>query len=240
MKGQIPVAKDLMPRHIALIMDGNGRWAKIHNVPRKIGHREGAKAFNKIAEYAQTIGIEYLTVYAFSTENWKRSKEEVDALMSLLESYLEKLDEFAKKNIRLIVLGDMGPLSPSLVKKIKLAEEQSKNNTGMTVNIALNYGGRDELVNAVKKIATFCEKGELSSNDITEKMISENLYTGHQPDPDVIIRPSGEKRLSNFLLWQAAYAELVFMDVLWPDFSERDLDKAIVEYANRDRRFGGR
>ena len=230
---------ELMPKHIAIIMDGNRRWAKQRNMPVKLGHKQGAETLKKIVRYANKIGIKYMTVYAFSTENWKRSEEEVSALMNLLENYL---DEFSKQanteNIVINVLGSMKELSESLQNKIRETIERTKNNTGIIFNIALNYGGRDEIVKAVKNIANQVKDGEIEVEDINEEIISNNLYTQGQPDPDLLIRTSGEIRLSNFLPWQLVYSEFLFIDKNWPDFTEEDLDNAIIEYQKRTRKFG--
>lgn len=228
------------PEHIAIIMDGNRRWAKKRNLPIKLGHREGAKTLEKIVRHAKKIGIKYLTVYAFSTENWKRSKDEVDALMELLQRYL---DDFAKKadteNIKVVVLGDSEPFNESLRKSINEAMERTKENTGIIFNICLNYGGRDELVKATKKIASKIKNGEIGIDDITEETISENLYTKNIPDPDLMIRTSGEIRTSGFLIWQLAYTEFIFLEKYWPDFDEDDLENCIEIYQKRNRKFGG-
>lgn len=228
------------PEHIAIIMDGNRRWAKKKNLPIKLGHREGAKTLEKIVRYAKTLGVKYLTVYAFSTENWKRSEDEVNALMELLERYL---NDFAKKadteNIKVVVLGDPEPFSESLRKSIDLAMERTKDNTGITFNICLNYGGRDEIVKATKKIASKVKDGEISLYDINEELISENLYTKNIPDPDLMIRTSGEMRTSGFLIWQLSYTEFIFLEKYWPDFDEDDLENCIEIYQKRHRKFGG-
>ena len=229
-----------LPQHIGIIMDGNGRWAKLRGQPRTFGHRAGAKTFRKIVEHCYKRHIPYVTVYAFSTENWKRPKDEVNSIMRLLGEYLDEAFSHEKEDqhIRVKILGDIAPLAPELQQKIRRLEEKSAHCQGITVNIALNYGGRDELVHSMKTLARRVQSGELSPEDITEEMISDSLYTGGQPDPDLIIRPSGELRLSNFLIWQAAYSEFVFMDILWPDFGPDDLDRALEEYAKRSRRFG--
>ena len=231
--------KENMPRHIAIIMDGNRRWAKKQGRSASYGHKEGAKTLEKIVRYANKIGLEYITVYAFSTENWKRAEDEVKALMMLLQSYL---DDYSKRadteNIRVKILGDISALSEGMQKSIIKCMERTKDNTGVTFNIALNYGGRDEILKAVKQIAVKVKKNEIDPEDITEEMISENLYTKEEPDPDLVIRTSGELRLSNFLTWQSVYSELLFIDKNWPDFSEEDLDDAIIEYQKRTRKFG--
>lgn len=227
------------PRHIAIIMDGNGRWAKKRGIPRTAGHAAGASTFKNIARYANKIGIEYMTVYAFSTENWKRPKEEVDNIINLLRDYLKDAKNFKDENIKVKFIGNTSVFDDEIKALIKDAECSSENATGMQLNIALNYGGRDEIVHAVKKIGKMIENADLTTLDITEDLISENLYTSGQPDPDFIIRPSGECRLSNYLIWQSAYAEFCFLDILWPDFKPKDLDKAIEEFKNRNRRFGG-
>lgn len=231
----------ILPVHIGIIMDGNGRWAKKRGMPRMAGHRAGANNFRTITRYCNSIGIKYLTVYAFSTENWKRPKEEVDALMALFKDYLEEaLRDFREENIRTRFIGDKTQFSESLQKLIKETEELSADKTGLVLNIAMNYGGRDELVTAVRNIARKAADGELSADDISEETISSLLYTAGQPDPDLIIRPSGEYRTSNFMLWQSAYSEYVFFDeILWPDFTTDDLEKAIDIYNKRNRRFGG-
>lgn len=225
----------MFPRHIGIIMDGNGRWAEKRMLPRTAGHVQGAKAFKKCTRYCMKLGLECVTFYAFSTENWKRPKDEVDAIMKLFSQYLDEASEMTEENVRLVFLGDPEPLSEELKRKIKYVTEGSANNTGLTCCIAINYGGRDDIVHAVKSIVS--EK--VPAEEISESLITERLYTAGLPEVDLIIRPSGEQRLSNFLIWQAAYAEYVFMDVLWPDFSEKDLDYAISEYAKRNRRFGG-
>ena len=228
-----------VPQHIAIIMDGNGRWAKQRGLPRNAGHRQGAKVFETICDYCQKIGVKYVTAYAFSTENWKRPQNEVDAIMDLLRSYLKEAAKQVKRNVCLRFLGDRTPLAPDLQELIEQAERESAANTGITVCIALNYGGRDEIVYSARALAEKAAKGQLDPACIDEGMLAENLYSGGIPDPDLMIRPSGEKRLSNFLLWQLAYAEFVFLDVLWPDFTPADLDEAIRQFQLRNRRFGG-
>ena len=229
--GQVDMGR--LPRHIAIIMDGNGRWAKKRGLPRTAGHKVGAEVFRDIATYCQELGIEYLTIYAFSTENWKRPKEEVDVLMSLLEQYLqEAIDTMERDHIRLKVLGDVAGLSPKLQRMIDETNAISTHYQGFQANICLNYGGRAEILRAARLCA---ESGE----DWTEENFGKYLWSAGIPDPELIIRPSGELRLSNFLLWQCAYSEFYFCDTLWPDFQRKDLDKAIVDFQGRDRRFGG-
>ena len=228
-----------MPAHIGIILDGNGRWAKKRGLPRSAGHRQGADTFGKIARHCREIGVKYLTVYAFSTENWKRPPDEVEALMDLLRRYLTDTYKHRDENARLRFLGERGPLSSDIREMIERVEHDSAANTAINVNIALNYGGRDEIVHAARAIAKQCSEGTLDWKLINEHLLSETLYTAGQPDPDLIIRPSGEQRISNFLLWQSAYAEFVFMDVLWPDFTPAHLDQAIRVFLSRNRRFGG-
>lgn len=232
-----------MPRHIGIIMDGNGRWAKQRGLKRSEGHKEGARVFRSICEYARDIGIEYLTFYAFSTENWKRPPEEVSAIMDLFRDYLfeaqEREEENKAKGMRVRYIGDRSVLPEDIFNLMNDLEARSDDKNKITINLAVNYGGRDEILHAVKEIAKKVEAGELRSDDINLKDIDGNLYTAGQPDPDLIIRPSGEYRLSNFLIWQAAYSEFWFSDILWPDFTSDDLDKAILDFAKRNRRFGG-
>ena len=231
--------KENMPKHIAIIMDGNRRWARAQGKPASFGHKAGAKTLEKIVRYANKIGLEYITVYEFSTENWKRAEEEVKALMMLLQNYLDDYSKRAdSENIRVKILGDISALSQGMQKSIINCMERTKNNTGVTFNIALNYGGRDEIVRAVKKIAEQAKQDKIKIEDINEEMISNNLYTEGEPDPDLVIRTSGELRLSNFLPWQVVYSEFLFIDKNWPDFSEEDLDEAIIEYQKRTRKFG--
>ena len=231
--------KENLPKHIAIIMDGNRRWARARNKPAGFGHKEGANTLEKISRYANKIGIQHLTVYAFSTENWKRNEDEVNSLMLLLQSYI---DEYSKKadseNIRIKFLGDTSAFTPKLQKGIEECKKRTKDNTGITFNIALNYGGRAEIIKAVKEIADDVKKEKIKTQDITEDLFSSKLYTAGQPDPDLLIRTSGEIRLSNFLPWQLVYTELLFVDKNWPDFTEEDLDKAIIEYQKRTRKFG--
>ena len=227
------------PRHIAIIMDGNGRWAKQRGLPRTAGHSAGAEAFRRIANYCRTLGVEYLTVYAFSTENWKRSQEEVGGIMLLLRRYLEEaISDMEKNKVRLRFFGDLTRLSPQLQKLCADAQNRSKD-YDVQVNFCLNYGGRDEIVRAARAFAADVQAGKCQVSDLTEELFGDYLYSRDVPDPELIIRPSGEMRTSNFLLWQSAYSEYVFMDVLWPDFGPEDLDRAIEEYHRRNRRFGG-
>ncbi|MBO5210833.1 MAG: isoprenyl transferase [Clostridia bacterium] len=225
----------ILPQHIAIIMDGNGRWAKNRGLPRSAGHIAGAKTFKSIARYCNKIGLKYLTVYAFSTENWKRPEDEVNGIMNLLRDYLKDAENFKDENIRVRFIGDRTPLADDIKALMAKNEEDSKNATGLTLYIAINYGGRDEIVKAVKKIVN----SGVKADDINEKLISDSLYTYDCPDPDFIIRPSGEYRLSNYLIWQSAYSEFWYSDILWPDFKEKDLEKAIDDFSNRNRRFGG-
>ena len=228
-----------MPKHIAIIMDGNRRWAKKQGKSASFGHKQGAKTLEKIVRYANKIGLKYITVYAFSTENWKRTDEEVKALMALLQSYLDDYSKRAdSENIRVKILGDITALSQGMQKSIINCMERTKNNTGVTFNIALNYGGRDEIVKSVQNIVKEIQNGNIKIEDINEELISNNLYTKGQPDPDLLIRTSGEMRLSNFLPWQLVYSEFLFVDKNWPDFTEEDLDNAILEYQKRTRKFG--
>ena len=237
---QIEVTDLNLPSHIGIIMDGNGRWAKKRGLPRKAGHRQGAKTFRTITRYCSDIGIKYLTVYAFSTENWKRPQEEVDALMSLFKSYLnEALEDFKDDSIVVKFIGDKSGFNDELRELMIENEESSKDRDGMVLNIAMNYGSRDEIVRAVRNISEDVRNGKISSDDITENLFSNYLYTAGQPDPDLIIRPSGEYRISNFLLWQSAYTEFVIMNKLWPDFQKSDLDEALKIYSSRNRRCCG-
>ncbi len=228
-----------MPAHVGIIMDGNGRWAKKRGLPRTAGHAQGAKVFKKTVEWCRELGIKYATLYTFSTENWKRPKEEVDAIMNLLNKYLDDIRKMSQKNTRIIFLGSKGAFSEDVAARLTEIEEVSAANDGLYVLVALNYGGRDEIVTAAKRIAQEYKDGKISIDDISEESFEDYLYTKGIPPADLIIRPSGEQRTSNFLVWQAAYAELVFMDVLWPDFSKKDLKAACEEYMSRNRRFGG-
>lgn len=230
-----------LPKHIGFIMDGNRRWAREKKLPLKMGHKTGADTLEKIAKHANKMGIQYMTVFAFSTENWKRDKDEVDALMSLLKYYLE---DFANKadseNIRVKVIGNLKELSEDLQKSIEKVVNKTSSNTGTVFSIALNYGGRDEIVNAVKSISTKVRENKLNIEDINNEVIEENLYTKDIPDVDLMIRTSGELRTSGFLMWKLVYAEFLFLDKLWPDFSETDLDESIEVYNKRNRRFGAK
>lgn len=229
-----------IPRHVGIIMDGNGRWAQKRHLPRSAGHRAGANTFRTITRYAAKIGIQYLTVYAFSTENWSRPQDEVGALMGLFKDYLqEALRDFMDENIRVRFIGDVSAFSQDLQTLIREVEEASAPKTGMVLNLAMNYGGRSELARAARLFAQDVKEGKRDPEELTEQEFSRYLYTADQPDVDLIIRPSGEERLSNFLLWQGAYSELVFFDILWPDFKPDDLDDAIAVYSSRHRRFGG-
>ncbi|HIW15629.1 MAG TPA: isoprenyl transferase [Firmicutes bacterium] len=229
-----------LPRHVGIIMDGNGRWAQKRGLPRSAGHTVGAQNFKKITRYCASIGIEYLTVYAFSTENWKRSKTEVRALMRLFQQYLEEsLRDFLDENIKVRFIGDTTAFSPKLQKLIEETKRVCEHRTGMVLNIAMNYGGRAEIVHAVQALARDVQQGLLTPDAIDEQAIASRLYTAGQPDPDLIIRPSGEMRVSNFLLWQSAYTEYVVSDILWPDFTPEDLEQALDDYCLRHRRFGG-
>lgn len=229
-----------VPKHVAIILDGNGRWAKKRFLPRKAGHAAGSRAVEQICEDAWNLGIEYLTVYAFSTENWKRPQDEVDALMKLLRQYLKDcIKRSMKNNMCVRVLGDITPLDADLKESIRELEAVSKSNTGLHFQVALNYGSRDEMLRAIKNMASDIASGKQSVEDISEQMFQAYLDTDGIPDPDLLIRTSGEERLSNFLLWQLAYTELYFTDVLWPDFNKRELQKAIEYYSHRERRFGG-
>lgn len=235
-----PETESVMPAHVALIMDGNGRWAQKRFLPRTSGHTVGAANFRTITRYAAKIGIQYFTVYAFSTENWTRPGDEVGALMKLFRQYLEEaLRDFLEENIKIRFLGDVSRFPNELRELIADVEQVSLHKTGMVLNIAMNYGGRAEIVRSVRGLAEQVKAGTVQPEEITEEMVAAGLYTGGQPDPDLIIRPSGEQRISNFLLWQSAYAELVFFDILWPDFKAADLDRAIELYQARQRRFGG-
>lgn len=232
-----------LPKHIGIIMDGNGRWATQRGLERSEGHRAGADAFRKICEYGADIGLECMTFYAFSTENWKRPAKEISAIMELFRDYLEEARDREKENerrgLKFHFLGNKKGLPKDIVLMLDALEKRTADKKVMTVNLAINYGGRDEILHSVKEIAKKVKKGKLEIDDITQDVIGNNLYTKGQPDPDLIIRPSGEYRLSNFMIWQAAYSEFWFSDILWPDFTTDDLDKAIADYSARNRRFGG-
>ncbi len=240
-KTQAPqVDMSRLPRHIAIIMDGNGRWAKKRGLPRKAGHAAGAETFRTIATYAKELGLEYLTVYAFSTENWKRPEDEVSSIMGLLERYLkEAIETMAKDKVKMAFFGDLSPLSPKLQELCHRTEEISKGYDGCQVNICFNYGGRAEIIRAAMEFARRCQQGQANPEDLTEEALGDLLYSAGVPDPDLVIRPSGEVRISNFLLWQSAYSEFYFTDVLWPDFTKEELLRAIADFQNRSRRFGG-
>lgn len=228
-----------LPEHVAIIMDGNRRWAKKNNLNTTQGHKEGAENLKRIAKFANKIGIKYLTVYAFSTENWKRSQEEVGAIMKLLKFYLLDFFNWSDENIKINVLGRIAELPKDLKDQIHKIEEKTKNNTGLVLNICFNYGGRDEIVTATKNIAQKVLDGELKIEDINEKLFSNYLYTANQPDPDLLIRTSGEERISNFLPWQISYSEFVFTDKFWPEYNEQEFLNSIQIYQKRTRRFGG-
>ncbi|NLW22316.1 MAG: isoprenyl transferase [Tissierellia bacterium] len=229
-----------LPKHVAIIMDGNGRWAKKRHLPRTAGHQEGMKRVVEIVEVANKLNIEYLSLYAFSTENWKRPKEEIQGIMKILVQYIRmELERIHKNNIKIQVMGDLKRLPDAPRKEVERAIEKTKNNSKMILNIGLNYGGRDEIVRAVKNILEDIEMGKLKKEDIDKELFSQYLYTHNLPDPDLLIRPSGEIRLSNFMLYQVAYTEFYFCDTYWPDFKEEDFYKAILEYQSRNRRFGG-
>lgn len=229
-----------VPKHIAIILDGNGRWAKKKGMPRNYGHAQGSKNVERICEDAYRLGVKYLTVYAFSTENWKRPKDEVDALMNLLRNYMKTCLKTAEKNrMRVRVLGDKTALDEDIRNRIAELEEATKNNDGLNFQIALNYGSRDEMIRAMKNMCADCKEGKIASEQINERLFESYLDTHDIPDPDLMIRTSGEQRLSNYLLWQLAYSEFYFTDVLWPDFTKEELIKAIEYFNGRDRRFGG-
>ena len=240
-KEQLQLDKNNIPKHIAIIMDGNGRWAAKRALPKKAGHRAGAKTLENISQAAIDLGIEHLTVYAFSTENWKRSDEEVKGIMDLLREYLKNYIDRAKKdNVRVHIIGDITRLDKDIQQQIVELEGLTKDKTGMNLHIALNYGGRDELLRAIRKVSQDVVKGKYKAEEIGEKELEQYLDTKEIPDPELLIRTSGEERISNFLLWQIAYSELSFSEKLWPDFTEYDLQQAIYQYQNRERRFGGR
>lgn len=237
---KIQLDMERIPAHIAIIMDGNGRWAKQRKLPRTMGHRAGMKNIRMMVEESSNLGVKYLTLYAFSTENWKRPVEEVGALMDLVVEFIDKeFEELHRNNVKLNSIGDISRLPEKSRIAIEDAKEKTRNNTGLTLNIALNYGGRDEIVRGVKEIAKEIVEGKLAIDSIDDQVISNHLYTKGMPDPDIIIRPSGELRISNYLLWQSAYSEFWFSNINWPDFTKADLRKAIRDFQNRDRRFGG-
>ena len=230
----------VLPRHIGIIMDGNGRWASKRGLPRSAGHAKGADVFRDICRYCEQLGIEALTTYAFSTENWTRSKDEVDSIMNILRRYLKDAFGLEGETIRVRFIGRRDRLAPDILDLMKEIEEGSKENPGLILNIAVDYGGRDEIVSAAKRAAVLLRDGEIKEEDITEELIDSYTFTSCCPPLDLLLRPSGEQRISNFMLWQCAYAEFVYMDVLWPDFTRKDLDAAIEEFGRRNRRFGGR
>lgn len=238
-KQQEAVLPEQLPQHIGFIMDGNGRWAKKRGLPRQFGHREGAKNFKKIVRYCKDIGLKNISFYAFSTENWQRPKEEVDTIMELFREYIVDVRNYLSENTRMIFLGDKSVFDDDLREKMIKLEEDTAHYTEMTLMMAVNYGGRDELAHAARMLAQKVKDGKLAPEDITEQSIADNLYTHGIPDVDLVIRPSGELRLSNYLIWQCAYAEYYFTNILWPDFTPAELDKAIIEYNRRSRRFGG-
>lgn len=232
--------QNLLPKHIGIIMDGNGRWAKLRGLPRSAGHRIGAQTFRNITRYCNRLGIRYLTVYAFSTENWIRPVEEVKAIIGLFREYLIDADNYQDENVQLQFIGDISRFDPEIQELIADCEQKSAGYTGLHLNIAMNYGGRNELLHGMKQFFADVQAGKRTLEELDETLFSQYLYTKDQPDVDLIIRPSGEYRLSNFMIWQSAYAEYVFMDgILWPDFSEKNLDKALETFAKRNRRFGG-
>ncbi len=231
--------ENTVPRHIGIIMDGNGRWAKKRGMPRSFGHKQGAAVFKKTINWCRELGIECATFYAFSTENWKRPADEVDGIMNLLRQYIKDIRAAAKENIRFVFLGDISGLPSDIYNELVDIEKQTETNSEFICGVALNYGGRAEIVSAVKILAARAVNGEISFEEIDENTVEECLYTREMPPLDMVLRPSGEKRLSNFMIWQAAYAEFVFMDVLWPDFNKTHLEYALKLYAERDRRFGG-
>lgn len=233
------ISSDMLPNHIGIIMDGNGRWAKQKGFPRNLGHKKGAITFKKIARYCNTIGLKYLTVYAFSTENWKRPVDEINAIVELINKYLDNFKNYQKENIKLKIIGNISSFSIDMQEKIRFVESNSQGSTGLHLNIAINYGGRNEIIKAIKDIVSGVQTNKINVEDIDENLVEDYLYTKNQPQVDLIIRTSGEHRLSNFLIWQAAYAEYVFFDVLWPDMNSSYIDDAIIEFSKRHRRFGG-
>ncbi len=238
-KNSPAVLPEMLPQHVGFIMDGNGRWAKKRGLPRSFGHREGAKNFKKIVRYCKDIGLQNISFYAFSTENWQRPKDEVDTIMELFREYIVDVRNFLSENTRMIFLGDKSVFDDDLREKMIRLEEDTAHYTEMTLLMAVNYGGRDEIAHAARILAQKAKDGEIDPKDITEESVADCLYTKGVPDVDLVIRPSGELRLSNYLIWQCAYAEYYFTDILWPDFSPEDLNKALIDYDGRSRRFGG-
>ena len=232
------MANATVPRHVGIIMDGNGRWAKKRGMPRNMGHKQGAAVFKKTINWCRELGIECATFYAFSTENWRRPQEEVNGIMNLLRQYIKDIRAAAKEDIRIIIIGDIKRFDEDIQKELTEIQQDSGNNKGFITAIAINYGGRAEITKAAAELAELVSNGELAASDITEELIEQHLYTAEMPPLDLIIRPSGEQRLSNFMIWQAAYAEFLFMDILWPDFSKKDLEYAVEVYASRNRRYG--
>lgn len=234
------ISLDKVPSHIAIIMDGNGRWAKSRFMPRTYGHKAGVETIRKVVKECSRLGVKYLTLYAFSTENWKRPKDEVSALMGLLVKYLRsELKELHRNNVKILTIGDISKLPDACIEELDRAKKETKDNTGLVMSLALNYGGRNDLVNAVRNISQEVLDGKISLDDIVDDTIASHLSTNESPDPDLVVRTSGEQRLSNFLLWELAYSEFYFTDIHWPDFDEKELQKAIYAYQSRDRRFGG-
>ncbi|KGF14419.1 UDP pyrophosphate synthase [Peptostreptococcus sp. MV1] len=234
------ISLDKVPSHIAIIMDGNGRWAKSRFMPRTYGHKAGVETIRKVVKECSRLGVKYLTLYAFSTENWKRPKDEVSALMGLLVKYLRsELEELHRNNVKILTIGDISKLPDACIEELDRAKKETKDNTGLVMSLALNYGGRNDLVNAVRNISQEVLDGKISPDDIVDDTIASHLSTNESPDPDLVVRTSGEQRLSNFLLWELAYSEFYFTDIHWPDFDEKELQKAIYAYQSRDRRFGG-
>ncbi len=233
------VLPEILPTHVGFIMDGNGRWAKKRGLPRSLGHVEGGKNFKRIMQYCKDIGIPYASFYVFSTENWKRPKEEIDGILAIMREYLDEVQKHLGDGVRAIFLGDKSVYPEDIRTKMIKLEEDTAHHSQLTVMLACNYGGRDEIAHSARQIAAMVKNGELSPEDITEETIAAHLYTAGHPDVDLVIRPSGELRLSNYLIWQCAYAEYYFTDVLWPDFSPEELNKALIDFAGRGRRFGG-
>ena len=228
-----------VPQHIGIIMDGNGRWAKKRHLPRNMGHKQGAAVFKKTINWCRELGVKCATFYAFSTENWKRPADEVDGIINLLRQYIKDIRSMAKENVRFIFIGDINAFAEDIRTELASISSDTAENDGFIAAVALNYGGRAELAKAARELAELVKSSEISVSDITEELIEQHLYTVEMPALDLVLRPSGEQRLSNFLIWQAAYAEFVFMDVLWPDFTKKDLEYALEQYASRSRRFGG-